>query len=255
MFETMAYCDSFDSRRVWSACLGFTGEVFLIAGAALVPLIAPQALEQPRKLMVAFLPIVPPGTHVAPIAAPAHTAAAPATPRPHQLVLPGSIPPKAQVIQDAPADIGGQNQVIGGFETNGAGHGGNDLADSVLRNLVGTLPVAVTPERTPVAPPVAVQAPTQRVKVGGRVKMARPISQPMPRYPDLAKNAHISGVVELLAVIGVDGRIRELKVTGGNPLLARAALEAVRTWVYEPTMLNGEPVEVVAPVTVTFHLN
>jgi protein TonB len=65
----------------------------------------------------------------------------------------------------------------------------------------------------------------------------------------------ISGAVELTGVIGVDGHIRELQIVHGHPLLARAALDAVRQWVYEPTLLDGEPVEVIAPITVNFRLN
>ena len=76
-----------------------------------------------------------------------------------------------------------------------------------------------------------------------------------PVYPPLARAARISGAVELTGVIATDGRIRELRVVSGHPLLAKAALEAVRQWVYEPTVLNGEPVEVIAPITVHFQLN
>jgi periplasmic protein TonB len=49
--------------------------------------------------------------------------------------------------------------------------------------------------------------------------------------------------------------VRELKLISGSPLLAPAALEAVRQWLYRPTYLNGDPVEVTAPITVTFRLN
>ena len=65
----------------------------------------------------------------------------------------------------------------------------------------------------------------------------------------------VSGVVELMGIIATDGRIRELKLLSGNPLLAPAALEAVRQWVYEPTLLNGEPVELIATISVIFRLN
>jgi protein TonB len=61
--------------------------------------------------------------------------------------------------------------------------------------------------------------------------------------------------VELLGVLGVDGRIHELKVVRGHPLLVKAAIEAVRQWVYEPTLLNGQAVEVSAPILVNFILN
>jgi len=72
--------------------------------------------------------------------------------------------------------------------------------------------------------------------------MARIVRRVEPVYPPLARQARISGTVKLTGVIGVDGRIRELQVVNGHPLLARVALEAVRQWVYEPTLLNGKPV-------------
>jgi protein TonB len=76
-----------------------------------------------------------------------------------------------------------------------------------------------------------------------------------PLYPELARRAHIGGVVSLEGVIGTDGRIRELKVLSGHPLLTKAALDAVSQWRYRPTTLNGDPVEVIAPIIVTFRLN
>jgi protein TonB len=60
--------------------------------------------------------------------------------------------------------------------------------------------------------------------------------------------------VEFEAVIGKDGTIQELKVLSGRPLLVKAALEAVRQWRYQPTLLNGEPIEVVTEITVNFKL-
>jgi periplasmic protein TonB len=65
----------------------------------------------------------------------------------------------------------------------------------------------------------------------------------------------VQGVVELMAVVGTDGRIHDLRLLSGNPLLAPAAIDAVRRWLYKPTYLNGDPVEVMAPITVTFKLN
>jgi protein TonB len=70
----------------------------------------------------------------------------------------------------------------------------------------------------------------------------------------LAIAAHISGAVELEGIIDTGGRIRDLHALSGNPLLVPAALEAVRQWVYSPTLLNGKPVEVIAPITVIFRL-
>ena len=85
--------------------------------------------------------------------------------------------------------------------------------------------------------------------------MANPIHRVEPQYPPLAKQAHISGTVEIEAVIAVDGRLREIHVKSGPPLLVKAAMDAVKQWVYEPTTLNGVPVEVVGVILVTFRLN
>ena len=73
-----------------------------------------------------------------------------------------------------------------------------------------------------------------------------------PAYPPLAKQARIQGVVILEAIIGKDGAVTEVKVISGHPLLQQAAIDAVSQWKYKPTLLNGEPVEVVTTVTVNF---
>jgi protein TonB len=71
----------------------------------------------------------------------------------------------------------------------------------------------------------------------------------------VASRARIFGDVRLDALIGTDGRVREVKVINGHPLLAQAAMDAVRQWRYEPTLLNGRPVEVLLEVVVHFQLN
>jgi protein TonB len=93
-----------------------------------------------------------------------------------------------------------------------------------------------------------------RIRKGGDVSAAKLIYQPKPEYPQLARMARIEGAVELEAVIGKDGTIEELKVLKGHPLLVNAALEAVRQWRYQPTLLNGEPIEVVTEIKVNFKL-
>jgi periplasmic protein TonB len=76
-----------------------------------------------------------------------------------------------------------------------------------------------------------------------------------PEYPALARIAHVSGAVRLRAIIGSDGKIRELEVINGNSFLQAAALAAVRGWRYRPTLLNGQPVEVETLITVNFVLD
>jgi TonB family protein len=98
------------------------------------------------------------------------------------------------------------------------------------------------------------QAEPPRIKVGGRVQEARLILRVTPVYPRLAVIARISGAVELAAVIGTDGRVRELRILSGHPLLRSAAVDAVRQWVYRPTRLNDNAVEVDTSIVVTFTL-
>lgn len=84
--------------------------------------------------------------------------------------------------------------------------------------------------------------------------MAKLIRKVTPRYPPIAIAARISGVVRLIGIIGKDGTIRNVQLVSGHPLLARAAMEAVAQWIYKPTLLNGKPVEVIAPIEVSFTL-
>src|SRR5205807_10219381 len=80
------------------------------------------------------------------------------------------------------------------------------------------------------------------------------ISRTEPRYPEIAKHAGIQGEVVLTAIISKTGKIESLQLKSGHPLLAQAALDAVRRWQYRPYILNGEAVEVETQVTVDFKL-
>jgi protein TonB len=84
---------------------------------------------------------------------------------------------------------------------------------------------------------------------------AKLVSQPIPTYPPEAKEARIQGVVKLNATIAKDGTMQHLEVISGHPLLIPAALDAVRQWVYEPTLLNKQPVEVQTEIDVNFTLS
>jgi len=103
----------------------------------------------------------------------------------------------------------------------------------------------------PSAPPPPKQTP-QRIRLGGNVQQAKLVSQPMPVYPPLARQARIQGNVVLHAIISKDGRVEQLSVISGHPLLIQSALDAVRQWRYQPTTLNGDAVEVDTTITVTF---
>ena len=109
--------------------------------------------------------------------------------------------------------------------------------------------------RTAPVKPEVVKAPDTPVLVGGDVQSAKLIKQVVPMYPQPARQLRISGTVRLLGIIAKDGAIQRLQVVSGHPLLRQAALDAVSQWVYRPTFLNGQPVEVEAPIDVIFTLS
>ncbi len=94
----------------------------------------------------------------------------------------------------------------------------------------------------------------QRIRVGGNVQQANLITKVNPVYPPLAKQAGIQGTVTFTTVIGRDGTMQNIEVVSGHPLLVPAALDAVKQWVYKPTLLNGSPVEVITQIDVNFTL-
>lgn len=97
-------------------------------------------------------------------------------------------------------------------------------------------------------------AQVRRVRVSTEVQEKHLTKKVAPEYPPLAKKARIQGWVRMQAIIGHDGSIAQLEVISGHPLLVQNALEAARRWQYEPTLLNGEPVEVETTIDVVFAL-
>jgi protein TonB len=120
------------------------------------------------------------------------------------------------------------------------------------------------PGATQLLPPAAIQPPAQAtvtkpvvsgpLRVGTGVQDAKLAFAPRPVYPQIAKAARSQGVVKIEATIATDGRIKDLRVVSGPPLLVNAALEAVRQWRYQPTLLNGAPVEVLTEIDINFTL-
>jgi TonB family protein len=93
------------------------------------------------------------------------------------------------------------------------------------------------------------------IRVGGNVQSAKIVSKATPVYPPAAKQARIQGTVQLTVRIGPDGAVHEITPISGDPLLVQAAIDAVKQWVYQPTLLNGNPVAVLTEVDVNFTLS
>jgi periplasmic protein TonB len=116
----------------------------------------------------------------------------------------------------------------------------NDLLSSK-----GTAPVLVS---TPASAP-------KRTRVPARIAEANLVYDVAPKYPPDAGRERIEGTVVLMAVIGKDGTVRDVRVESGLPVLAQAAIEAVKQWRYRPYLLNGAPVEIDSQITINFNLS
>jgi TonB family protein len=115
--------------------------------------------------------------------------------------------------------------------------------------------VGIVAPPPPPSPPGRNQAAVpQRITISGDVVQRQQLRDVTPVYPELARQARIEGVVRLNIVIDKQGRVVDIKVISGHPLLIPAALEAVKQWEYNPTLLNGQPVEVSTEVSVPFVL-
>jgi periplasmic protein TonB len=252
MFEQSILTPGPVGHRFWSAGAGLAGEAALIAMAAVAPLVLPQTGPQFTRLTHIVFPVPPPPP--APAPPPSAQVRVPRTLAVRQfrdgiLMAPVRTPPSAHILIDNPADFATTAGVAGGV--NGGIEGGvpGGIMDTILTSVHSAPPpVAVLAKPTVLAPPV-------RVREGGLVHPAVLVNRVDPPFPPLASRMRISGTVELEGVIGTDGRIRELRVISGHPLLMNAAVDAVRQWLYRPTMLNGDPVEVITTISVHFRLN
>ena len=144
-----------------------------------------------------------------------------------------------------PPPVGTTGGVVGGVP----GAVADGVPGGALSEVLGSthsVPVlAKTPEPTPV----------KRVRVAARVAEANLIHDVAPQYPPEAGRARIEGAVVLMAVIGKDGNVQDVRVESGLPLLAQAAIDAVKQWRYRPYLLNGEPVEIDSRITINFTLS
>jgi TonB family protein len=110
-----------------------------------------------------------------------------------------------------------------------------------------------TTSRAGGATPAGGGNPAQPIHAGD-VQQAQLVRQVPPTYPPMAKQARVTGLVRLKVVVGKDGAVKEATLISGHPLLVAAAMSAARQWVYRPTLLNGQPVEVLTEADVNFTL-
>ena len=115
--------------------------------------------------------------------------------------------------------------------------------------------LATKKQRAQAATGTAIGAATGRIRVGEAVQEQKLIRRVDPVYPALAQQARIQGVVRLNLLISREGTVVNITVLSGHPLRTGAAIDAAKKWIYQPTLLNGAPVEVVTSASVPFNLD
>ncbi len=230
------------TKRGLTTTISVIFQIGLLMVMILIPLIFTEALPK-QQLMTFLVAPPPPPPPPPPAAAPVRVVKQVQTDIVNgQLRTPTKIPEKVQMIkeEEAPPPAMASTGVVGGVP--GGVPGGS--MGGVMGSILSSTPVAVPKVATP-----------QRVRVSQGVSAGLLVRKVNPNYPPLARQARIQGQVLLQAEISKDGSIQNLRLISGHPMLAPAAIEAVKQWKYKPYLLNGEPVEVETQVQVNFTLS
>jgi periplasmic protein TonB len=228
------------TKRGLTTTISFLFEAMLLGVMILIPLLFTDALPKTQLLTLIVAP-PPPPPPPPPAAAPVHIVKQVQTDIINgQLRTPTKIPQKVEMIKEDAAPPPVMAGVVGGVP---GGMPGGQMG-GVIGGIISSTPVAV--------PKVA--APT-RVRVSQGVTEGMVLRRVQPNYPPLARQARIQGDVILQAEISKEGAIENLRVISGHPMLAPAAIDAVKQWRYKPYFLNGEPVAVETQITVKFSLS
>jgi len=233
MFEQSMLLSSAPGKKAGALAASLGAQTLAVGTLLLLPLLYTDRLPFVQLQLPTFMPSPPP---------PEHPKSEP-TPRTrpgvrigHVFTVPTAIPPlntQPEIIDTAPG-----------------------LPDRIDPG--SPVPLALNMIFTHVIPPppqVIEPAPSAPVSVTSEIQSAKLMRKVIPVYPRMAIIAHISGTVRLIGKVGTDGTVQQIQVVSDPALLVQAALDAVRQWVYRPTLLHGKPVEVVAPIDVTFNLS
>ena len=230
---------------IWDYLISLTVHTVLLATMILVPLYFTDAIDL-KQFSTTFLVAPPPPPPPPPPVTQAIVKAPKVTVKLLQsgkLVAPSAIPKQVAMLKEEEMAPDAGVGVVGGVP--GGVPGGQ--AGGVIGGILSGTPRAYIP-------PAPSSMPKAPIRVGGRVMAPRAIFSPEPLYPPLAKQARISGDVVIDSVIDVNGNIVEMQVLSGHPLLVPAAMDALKRWKYQPTILNDEPVPVQLVVTIKFKL-
>ena len=229
------------TQRGRTSAVAFLLEVMIIGVMVLIPLIFTEALPKGQMMFLLVAP-PPPPPPPPPAAAPVHVVKQIQSDIINgELRTPTKIPKK--VLENLKEDEAPPQMAVTGVVGGVPGGVPGGSMGGVIGSVLSSTPVAVPKIATPT-----------RVRVSSGVSTGLLIRKVPPTYPPLARQARIQGVVILQAQISKEGNIQNLQLISGHPMLAPAAIEAVKQWKYKPYLLNGEPVEVDTQVQVNFTL-
>jgi protein TonB len=230
------------TKRGMTTTLSFVFQIALVGILVLIPLLFTEALPKTQLMTFLVAPPPPPPPPPPPAAVMKVVKQVQTDIVNGQLRTPTKIPEKVQMIKEdeAPPPVMSASGVVGGVP---GGVPGGQMG-GVIGGIISSTPVNV---------PKAVNP--QRVRVSQGVTQGLLLRKIQPAYPPLARQARIQGPVVLQAEIGKDGSIQNLRLISGHPMLAPAAIEAIKQWKYKPYILNGEPVEVETTITFNFTLS
>jgi periplasmic protein TonB len=248
MFDSVEAINELDGMKHFTSLLL---SVF-VHGAAIctlmiLPLIFANAIQKGELLtfLTAPIPPVPPNPNPPP------KLAASANPESRMVASVGFDTPTRipNGIPDAPVEepeLNYTSSLLQGVPTGNMGPG-------VSKTIAALIPLDPPKPLEPLTP--IELKPREPIKMGGIILDARLIRKVIPVYPRMAQKARVSGPVDLEATIDEEGNVTNLRILNGHILLRDAAVEAVKQWKYKPLFLNGEPVPILAGITVVFRLN
>jgi protein TonB len=246
MFEQSLIVNGPIAKKTGAFAASFTAQIAFVGVALLIPLVYQDVLPMVKVATPVALPVLP-----APL--PPQPTTDRQTPQRALVATPRNVFQAPRVVPISDPLDSRSTALVPLTQYEGPAIYTDTLPPST--QLLSHIPTLSPPIEKPAPPTTTPVAPITRVKMGGEVLAAKLIKRIVPAYPTLAKQARVSGTVRLEGIVAKDGTIQNLQVISGHPLLVPAALAAVKQWLYSPTLLNGEPVEVSAPIDVNFVLS
>lgn len=242
MFDQTFVNAQAQTRRPWTVGISLVLQTGAVAALLIIPLLHVAKLELPAKVQIRL-----PVEHVDLKATP-----------PRQVAIHSSVPPRPvfrMALVRAPTAVPKTIVMTPDAPDIGAPLAAAGAAGGAIGSFLSSMPVTMSTPQAVHTTPSRPATPAGPLRVSNGVQAAKLIASPKPFYPPSARTTRVQGTVRIRAIIQRDGTIGHLQVLSGPALLINAAVEAVQRWRYQPTLLNGEPVEVITEIDVNFALH